>query len=84
MAALSTFAVLVGVPKGIAPLPGSGRGGDIQCLLKCSPLECNGCACGGDYFHCVGSLGCTANYYACATGHSCSPYCLPCPPLVPA
>jgi hypothetical protein len=40
--------------------------------ITCKLLECSGCACGGDYYHCTG---CGQDYKKCYAGHSCSSFC---------
>ena len=50
---------------------------DASCA-SCVVLECGGCACGGDYYHCFGCGG-QVDYRRCYTGHRCSTFCgVPC------
>lgn len=43
--------------------------------ISCTVVDCLGCACGGDYYHCVG---CSQDYFKCYTGHNCAQFFVPC------
>jgi hypothetical protein len=73
LGALTVFSMVVRVPgrRRLAVL----KSHELNCRTKCVSIDCNGCACGGDYYHCTGG-GC--DFWACATGHSCANYCSAC------
>jgi hypothetical protein len=39
-----------------------------SCAISCTLLECKGCACGGDLYHCSG---CGMSYKKCFPGEKC-------------
>jgi len=49
-------------------------------VITCVPLDCWGCACGGDFYHCTGSGTCgNVDFKKCYTGHNCQTWqTLPC------
>lgn len=77
MTALGIYAALTGASRVAAYA--SGRSHHTGALkpdpcngITCKLLECSGCACGGDYYHCTG---CSMDYKKCYTGHSCASFC---------
>jgi len=72
MATLGIYAALTGASR-VAAYASRGHGAGAVtpdvCAITCNLLECSGCACGGDYYHCTG---CNMDYKKCYTGQSCA------------
>jgi hypothetical protein len=41
--------------------------------IRCIPVSCTGCACGGNLYHC---RGCGRDYVSCHGGRGCREFCL--------
>ena len=70
--ALVSYTSLAGVGHGMRQALAAARS-PIRCAQWCRLLECRGCACGGDYFHCVG---CGEDMKVCITRQNCTSFCL--------
>jgi hypothetical protein len=81
-AAVAAFAALTGAPRTAAFARAMGSGGRGHAprrprdVITCTPVDCEGCACGGDFFHCIG---CGQDYRKCYPGYDCQVFELPCP-----
>ncbi len=73
MSTLGIYAVLAGASRVAAYASDHGHhkhsATPAACAINCNLLECSGCACGGDYYHCTG---CGKDYKQCfTTSQSC-------------
>lgn len=77
IATLGIYAALTGASRVTAfASHGHGTGAvtaaPATCAINCTLLECSGCACGGDYYHCTG---CNMDYKHCYSGQCASTFC---------
>lgn len=84
--ALAGFAVAAGAretatralagARGASPAPSGAPDPQATTGMRtCTVIECEGCACGGDYYKCTG---CNKTTKACYTGHKCKTFTMSC------